>query len=133
MKQNFVHALFFCKIIQIIQMGFPEQKVGSKDEKSVRILAFLSNEGTIWYKYTTWKVSVFGVILVRIFPHSDWIWRDDPYLSIFSPNAGKKRTRITPNTSTFYAVACVWARFPLDNICQKPTNDIFLTITGDNF
>ena len=27
--------------------------------------------------------------LVRIFPHSDWIWKDAPYLSVFSPNAGK--------------------------------------------
>ena len=26
--------------------------------------------------YTAWKVSVFGVFLVRIFPHSDWIRRD---------------------------------------------------------
>ena len=26
--------------------------------------------------------------LVRIFPHSDWIRRDTPYLSAFSPNAG---------------------------------------------
>ena len=25
---------------------------------------------------TAWKVSVFGVFLVRIFPHSDWIRRD---------------------------------------------------------
>ena len=34
-------------------------------------------------------MSVFGVILVRIFPHSGWIQRDTPYLSVFSPNAGK--------------------------------------------
>ena len=27
--------------------------------------------------------------LVRIFPHLDWIRRDTPYLSVFSPNAGK--------------------------------------------
>ena len=27
--------------------------------------------------------------LSRICPHSDWIWRDTPYLSVFSPNAGK--------------------------------------------
>ena len=27
--------------------------------------------------------------LVRIFPHSDWIRRDTPYLSVFSPNTGK--------------------------------------------
>ena len=33
-------------------------------------------------------MSVFGVILVRFFPHSDWI-----------------RTRITPNTDTFHAVS----------------------------
>ena len=35
------------------------------------------------------EVSVFGVFLVRIFPYSDWIRRDTPYLSLFSPNAGK--------------------------------------------
>ena len=38
---------------------------------------------------TTWKVSVFGIILVLIFPHSDWIRRNTEYLSVFSPNAGK--------------------------------------------
>ena len=38
---------------------------------------------------TAWKESIFGVILVRIFPHSDWIRRDIPYLSVFSPNVGK--------------------------------------------
>ena len=36
--------------------------------------------------FTVWKVSIFGVILVRIFPHLDWI--DTPCLSVFSPNAG---------------------------------------------
>ena len=39
---------------------------------------------------TAWKVSVFGVILLRIFPHSDWMWRDTPYLSVFSLNAENK-------------------------------------------
>ena len=42
--------------------------------------------------------------LVRIFPHLDWIQRDTSYLSVFSPNAGKIRIRITPHTDTFYAV-----------------------------
>ena len=37
---------------------------------------------------TAWKVSVFGIFLVRIFPYSDWIRRDASYLSVFSPNAG---------------------------------------------
>ena len=27
-----------------------------------------------YFSNTTWKVSVFFVFLVRIFPHSDWIW-----------------------------------------------------------
>ena len=31
---------------------------------------------TFIVKYTAKKVSGFGVILVRVFPHSDWIWRD---------------------------------------------------------
>ena len=34
-------------------------------------------------------MSVFGVILVCIFPHSDWLPRDTKYLSTFSPNAVK--------------------------------------------
>ena len=34
-------------------------------------------------------MSAFGVFLVRIFTHSDWIRRDTEYLSVFSPNAGK--------------------------------------------
>ena len=38
-----------------------------------------------------WKVSVFGVSLVRIFPHSDWMRRVTPYLSVFNPNAEKYR------------------------------------------
>ena len=38
--------------------------------------------------HTAWRVSIFGVILVRIFPHLDWIRRDTPYFSVFSPNAG---------------------------------------------
>ena len=37
---------------------------------------------------------VFGVILVRIFPHSNWIWRDT------ESECGKMRTRITPNTES---------------------------------
>ena len=42
---------------------------------------------------TAGKVSVLWVILVRIFPHSDWIRTDTLYLSVFSINM-----------DTFYAV-----------------------------
>ena len=53
--------------------------------------------------YTAWKVSVFGVFLVHIFPHSDWIQRDTPCLSLQS-QCRKIRIRKTLNTNTFYAV-----------------------------
>ena len=52
--------------------------VKKKYEKTVTLVIF-----------TAWKVSVFGVFLDRIFPHSDWIRRDTEYLFIFSLNAGK--------------------------------------------
>ena len=35
----------------------------------------------------------------RIFPHSDWMWRDTDYLSVFSPN-----TRKCGKMDTSYAV-----------------------------
>ena len=51
-----------------------------------------------WWNEHCVKVSVFGAILVRIFPHSDWIRRD-------TVQTREIRTRITtPNMDTFYAV-----------------------------
>ena len=44
------------------------------------------------------------VFLVRIFPHSDWIRRDTPCLSVFSPNSGKYGLEKTPYLDTFHAV-----------------------------
>ena len=56
-------------------------------------------------------MSVFGVILVRIFPSFSRIrtaYEETIRISLYSvrmrENAGKMRTRITPNTDTFYAV-----------------------------
>ena len=40
-----------------------------------------------WWIIKLWKVSVFGVFMVRFFPHSNWI-----------------RTRKNPNTDTFHPV-----------------------------
>ena len=58
--------------------------------------------------------SLFEIIVVRIFPHLNWIRRDTKYLfelnkerhEVSLPiqyDCGKKRTRTTPNTDTFYA------------------------------
>ena len=56
-------------------------------------------QGAAWFLFALRKkVSVFGVILVRIFPHSEWIFR-------IQSECRKIRTRITPNTDTFYAVS----------------------------
>ena len=61
-----------------------------------RILVFKRTEKYFFFlkkkkfiSNTAWKVSVFGIFLVRIFPHLDWIRRDAVYLPVFSPNAGK--------------------------------------------
>ena len=57
------------------------------------ILPFLVNSGQLKRlpRNTASKVYVFGVILVRIFLHSNWIRRDTEYLSVFSHNVGKCR------------------------------------------
>ena len=49
-------------------------------------------------------VSVLGIFLVRIFPHSDLIRSDKEYLSVFSPNAAKHGPEKTSNTDTYHAV-----------------------------
>ena len=49
-------------------------------------------------------MSVFGVVLVRIFPHSDWI-----------------RTRIIPNMDTFYTVLCINKRFVVFRTGSRPS------------
>ena len=52
-------------------------------------------------------MSVFGVILVRIFPAFCRIRTEygvSPYSVQMRQNAGKMRTRITSNANTFYAV-----------------------------
>ena len=46
-----------------------------------------------------------GPHFFRIFPHSDWIrLRISPYSVRMRENTGKMRTRITPNTDSFYSV-----------------------------
>ena len=50
--------------------------------------------------FSAWKVSVLGVILAHIFLHLGWIRSD----TCIHSKCGKMRTRITPNTDTFYAV-----------------------------
>ena len=46
--------------------------------------------------------------LNRIFPHLDLIRRGTPYLSVFSPNAGKYGPEKTPYLDTFHAAICIF-------------------------
>ena len=62
------------------------------------ISEFFSNGREAW---TIPCVKVFGAILVRIFPHLNWTWRDKDYLSVFSLNAKKIGARITPNRALY--------------------------------
>ena len=76
----------------------------------------LRDKYRVWYSIiskenTAWKVSVFGVILVRIFPHfpafglnTERYVRISSYSVRMRKNVGKMWTRITPNTVSFYAV-----------------------------
>ena len=48
-------------------------------------------------------MSVFGVILIRIFLHLDWI-RRNTYSELFWSERGKRQTRIIPHTNIFHAV-----------------------------
>ena len=54
----------------------------------------------LWH-YTAWNVSIFGVFLVRIFPRSDRMRRDTPYLCVFSPDAGKYGPEKLQTRTTF--------------------------------
>ena len=51
-----------------------------------------------------WKVSLFRVFLISIFPHSDWVRRDCGVSLHSQSKCGKILTRKTPNTDTFHAV-----------------------------
>ena len=60
-----------------------------KEANQIRRIFFHVHSWILYSSFTAWKVSIFGVILARIFLHSDWIRRDTSYLSIFSPKARK--------------------------------------------
>ena len=67
-----------------------------------------------------WKVSVFGVFLLRIFPHLEWIRRDTESFCVYSPNAGKYRpekVRIRTLCTQFkYQRKCAYSKIFLRQI-----------------
>ena len=65
------------------------------------ILSHILHLICLFMSYTAWKLSKYELILVRIFPYSDWIRR---YLSVFSPNARNDGQEKTPYLDTFHSV-----------------------------
>ena len=53
-------------------------------------------------KFTTWKVSIFRVFLVHIFPHLDWIGRDTEYMDTFHAVVIKLSCLICPLSSSLF-------------------------------
>ena len=81
-------------------------------------------------------MSVFGVILVRSFPTFSRIrteyrevLRIYQYSVWMRENAGKMRTRITPNRDDFYAVSVDWL-FHFFIICFMPKKTFYLVWWG---
>ena len=63
----------------------------------------------LWFIHGVKRVrirSYSGPDFSRIFPHSDWIRRDTPYLSVFSPNAGKSGKNADQNNSEYGLFLC---------------------------
>ena len=64
-----------------------------KEHFCVIMMEWVAGNGTLPYHFilthNEWKMSAFGSFLVLIFTYLNWIPRDTPFLSVFSPNAGK--------------------------------------------
>ena len=61
-------------------------------------------QGEVISLFTTRKASEFGVLLVRFFPHPNWIRRFNQQVFVFSLNAVKYRPEKNRNSDTFCAV-----------------------------
>ena len=65
---------------------------------SVKVYQKNNNKTFIMKWFVFGKVSVFGVILVRIFPHSDWIRREILRMSLYSV---RMRENVDQNNSEY--------------------------------
>ena len=105
------------------------------DQKGFLItLKFEKQSLNVKVTYTAWKVYLLEVFLACIFPHSDWIRRDTPYLFVLSLNArkcGQEKLRIRTlmtqcrqNSLTTKIATCSW-KFLLFNKAALPEAKIF--------
>ena len=76
-RRNSNDSTALCLKKLIISYQFDGLKLSLQFCNSWRVFSIFFNK-----TYTAWKVSVFGVFPVRIFPHLDWIWRDTKLLNV---------------------------------------------------
>ena len=79
--------------------------------------------------YTAWKLSVFRVFLVCILLRSDWIRRDNMYLSVFCQYAGKfgpEKLRIRTLFTQWYTFKHLFVLHLLFCISTTPENCSFI-------
>ena len=84
-KTNFNKA-YFSTTFEFLPLSSASTNLTIAIVSEIAIIIIIS---TLVFTSTGWKVFLFGVFLVRILPGLDWIRRDAPYLSVFSPNAEK--------------------------------------------
>ena len=111
------------KLIIILLIGYTAQFLASWSV----LLVYCSGKRKCWdvslRKITSKKASVFGVILVRIFRYSGWIRTDTPYLSIFSPNAGK----CWPEYLWIRTLFTHWEEWVISTFLEKGIKSIIMT------
>ena len=69
---------------------------------------------------------MFGVFLVLIFPHLDWLLRFTPHISVFSPSAGKCRKENLRTRIRF--TQCVSLRWNCKHTDSLDSNSSFIFI-----
>ena len=101
-KDTFINEAQMCSLKPLSKSTTSVFKSMFKQTRSYisKVYSFqvLSNSGESSLINTAWKVSVFGVFQVRIFSHSDWIRRDNQYLSIFGLNMERFELWMRENT-----------------------------------
>ena len=74
------------EIIKLAKLILVMPATNSTSERSFSFLELIKT-------YTKKKVSVFGVALVRIFPHSDWIPSDTEYSTLMRENTDQSNSK----------------------------------------
>ena len=99
-----------CGNVEILGSCFSIQSATADWIKGVRetMLEFIVTKLTLTKTFTAWKVFVFGVILVRIFPHADWITPNtDGFYAVFYSNVSML-DRILQSNKTKASIAMKW-------------------------